>query len=293
MEVKPHSALKHRILGVYFKICRTLINRLGGLHYVDLYAGDGSAECDEAPLKKWDVPFIESLLKNAEREHLNLSCYLNDIDPECYEKLKKKVEPYAKYVKRIEKKDANVVYAEFLDQIPPNKWSIWFLDPCKHSELDFKTIECISNHRADIGGGNSRSPELIINLLTYSMQRSLTNKEDINRALGIDDSSEWETRIEKGEKTYEVFLDILLRQLEKLGYHSVYFSIEQTRPLRAHLYYLIFASSMPGAYEILNQKFDPYIKSIMKDKWIKENFYFRMQTKAKKQGMRLLTDEWD
>lgn len=48
MKVAPHTSLKHRMLGMYFLICRQVAkSRI--LYYVDLFAGDGEAECNEAP----------------------------------------------------------------------------------------------------------------------------------------------------------------------------------------------------------------------------------------------------
>ena len=292
MQVSPHTALKHRMMGVYFHICKPIIKKRGTFYYVDLYAGDGEAECDESPIAKWDVPFVRSLLSKAEQENLNLHCYLNDFDEERVQKLKKKVAPYSQYISNITQKDANEVHSQFLGKIPPEDWSVWFLDPFKHSDLKFSTIKDIASHEAhDEWNDCTRKPELIINLMTLTMQRSMSQEDEINTAIGAEDSSEWKERIADGEKAYEVFSDIFLKNLGELGYSSVYFTVGQTDSPDAVLYYLIFASSIPKAQEILAKKFKPYTESIMREAWIKENFIFRQKARLKKKGVRELS-EW-
>jgi hypothetical protein len=56
------------------------------------------------------------------------------------------------------------------------------------------------------------------------------------------------------------------------------------------VYNLIFASSVPSAYKIISKRFEPYVKRIKKDKWIKENFEFYKRAKARDEGLSLLDD---
>ena len=91
------------------------------------------------------------------------------------------------------------------------------------------------------------------------------------------------------DKTNIIFLNIFLEQLGKLGYDTVYFQIQQTA-WKSVLYYLIFATSVPTAYTIISKKFEPYIKQIQKDKWIKENFSFYKMAKERARGNLLLED---
>lgn len=290
MEVKPHTSLKHRILGVYFLICRQVMKKRK-LYYVDLYAGDGECICEEAPIQKWDTPTFRSILGNAEKEGLKVDCSLNELDSENFKKIMKKAAAYPTFVKRTTNIDANLVYGWLLEQIPKDEWSIFFLDPFKHSDLDWKTIEGISKHEGyDTFNHCGRKPELIINLMTLTMQRTMAADPDaITRALGTDD---WKGKVESknGEKVHEIFSDIFLQKLEDLGYSTISFQISQTLPFENVLYYLIFASSVPAANEILKTKFKPYVDNMMKEKWVKENFQSRMITRAKKKGNRLLTD---
>ena len=282
MQVKPHTKIKHNILDAYFAICKAVAKKLGKLNYIDLYAGDGEGECLELNPAKWDIPII-SFLNETKDSDFEVACYMNDIDPENYKKLKEKLNPYLKQVKRIECKNANEVYIDFLGEYKPTQWSIVLLDPYTYSQLEFKTIEGLSQHKGYYYGTTCRQPELIISFMTLGMQRNLKDEDGINKALGISESRIWKDRIDRGEKTYEVFLDIMLRQLQKLGYFCVYFSIEQTRPSASHLYYIIFASNNPKAFDIIDKKFAPYISKMMEQKWIKENYSFRLISNARKQ----------
>ncbi|MCG2718030.1 MAG: three-Cys-motif partner protein TcmP [Nanoarchaeota archaeon] len=290
MKVAPHTSLKHRTLGMYFYICRRVMRRRR-LYYVDLYAGDGECTCDEAPHKEWKCPFIKSLLHHAKKEDLDLICFLNDLDTDNFKKLKENTAPYKPFIGAYTNRDANAIYPLFLHQIPKDEWSIFFMDPYKHSDLDWNTIEGISKHVGyDRISKCHRKPELIINLMTLSMQRTIKcDPNSITKALGTDD---WKDRIKNknDEKIHEIFLGIFTENLGKLGYSATPFLIKQTPPNQNVLYYLIFASSIPRANEIIIKKFRPYVEKIMKEEWVKENFEYRMITKARKRGNKLLTD---
>jgi len=293
MKVTSHTSLKHRMLGAYFKICREVAKNRN-LHYVDLYAGNGEAECDETKLKRWKCPFIVSLLEYAKRGEIKLKCYLNELDSKnerLYDSLMKNVTSYKDFIVSLTKEDANVIYNTLLEKIPKNEWSIFFLDPYKYGDLNWKTIESISKHGCyDSMSKCIRKPELIINLMTCTMQRAFKyDPEGITRALGTEG---WKDRItnKTEEKAYEIFSEIFIKKLEDLGYFVNSFCIKQTLPNNNVLYYLVFASSISSANEIITKKYKPYVDRIMKDKWIKENFKYRMITKAKQSGNKLITD---
>jgi len=308
MKVSLHTSLKHRILGVYFNICKNVMkSKQRGLFYVDLYSGDGICHCDNAPMREWYPPYF-SLLKYAERDNLDLKCIFNDKDKDKIENLLDRLKPYMKYVMATFSEDANIVYRKILDMIPPNEWSIFLLDPFNHSQLHFTTIEEISKHSSfDSRSGCVRRPEMIINFMTYSMQQyirgtkrrniSPSKKEKllatIDRSLGTDI---WREKIliknksKNGEKVHQILLNIFINQLSKLGYDTVYFSITQTTAKENVIYYLIFATSIPKAYRIISQRFSPWIKKVKKEKWIKENFSFYKKAIARERGLKLLED---
>lgn len=292
MKVEPHTSLKHRMLGAYFKICRQVAKNRP-LYYVDLYSGDGEAECDEAPIKKWKCPFIRSLLEHAKKGEIQLNCFLNELDRGNYEVLKKNVGEYEKFIIGLTQNDANIAYRDALAKVPNSSWSIFFLDPCKYSELDWKTIEGLSKHTGnDPISKCVRKPELIINLMTITMQRAFkSDPEGITKSLG---GEEWKERVENmsktGEKAHEIFSDIFTRKLETLGYYVNPICVTQTPPNSNVLYYMIFASSIPNANEIIAKKYKPYIDGLMRDKWVKENFVCRMMMRARKNGNSLLGD---
>ena len=126
--------------------------------------------------------------------------------------------------------------------------------------------------------------------MTYTMQRAYKHKpEGITLALGTD---EWKDRIISADETkvHEIFSEIFIKRLENLGYTVNSFQITQTLPHANVLYYMVFASSIPNANEIIVNKYKPYIDKQLKDKWTKENFKCRLISKARKQGNTLVTD---
>jgi len=305
MNVNPHTALKHRIIGSYFKICRDVMkSKKRNLNYIDLYAGDGICECNEAPLKKWDPPYFRNI-KVCNEKKLDIKCIFNDLNN--MDILLNKLNPYKKNIITTYKENANDIVDNVFELIPPEDWNIFMLDPYLHKDLFFQTIEKISKHESyDKISRCIRKPEMIITFMTYSMQQYLKTigrddvskekKEEllvsIDRSLGTDS---WRKKIlnkkgmEREEKTHKIFLDIFLIQLGKLGYDTVYFHICQTQ-WNSVVYFLIFATSVPAAYTIISKKFEPYINKIKNDIWIKENFNFYKMAKAKEQGIKILDD---
>jgi len=308
MEVRSHTTIKHRTIGYYFRFCRDVMQSKGrSLYYVDLYSGDGVCECSEAPMTIWDPPYLK-MLEEAKKRELKLKCVFNDNDKNKIVMLRNRLRRYENFVMGIYHEDANKVYRKILNQIPPSEWSIFSLDPFKHGQLDFTTIEGIASHISyDSKIQSERKPELMITFMVYSILQAykLTksdsvskNKREnilnsIDRCLGTDSWREKVFTLENTEasdiKMNQIFLKVFLNQLEDLGYDTVSFRVEQTVH-RNIIYYLIFATSIPGAYKILSQKFEPCVRSLQKDEWIKQNFNFYKMAKAKKEGFALLDE---
>lgn len=290
MKIEPHSTLKNRTLGLYYKICIEVIKKRDKLYYVDLFAADGENVCEATDNIVRPAPFITQFLNNALNRNINITCYLNDINLDNCKKLENSIKKYSKFVKKITHEDANVIYKEILKNIPNNEWSIFFLDPSKHTELDFKTIETISKHQSyDTKNRCTRQPELIINLMTYTMQRNAKiNKSSVIKAIG---EGEWTDLIDNktsDEKTYKILHDSFIKNLENLGYFTTSIEIRQTPPLNSILYYLIFASSIPLAHEI-QQRFKKDILNYQR-KWSRENYRLRLISKLKEEGYKQLPD---
>lgn len=305
MKVRPHTSIKHRTIGYYFKICRDVMKKGRPLYYVDLYSGDGECECPDAPKPIWEPPYF-SMLKNCKDRGLSLRCVFNDKDKDKMEKLRNRLNEYEDFIIGTYHEDANKIYREILNEIPPTEWSIFSLDPQKHDQLDFSTIEGVANHKAyDPRIRGERKPELIITFMVYSILQaykaakmdaiSEKKRKDllsgIDRCLGTDSWREevsiWED-LPVGGMNYE-FLKIFLKQLEGLGYDTVVFRIEQT-VYKNIIYYLILSTSIPGVYNIISEKFEPYVKRLRDDEWVKRNFEFYKRAKAKEEGFALLDE---
>jgi three-Cys-motif partner protein len=289
MEVEPHSTLKNRTLGLYYKICIQVIKKKKKFYYADLFTGDGESTCKSTDGITYPSPFITQFLRSASKGEIDIQCYLNDIDQETVKNLKNNVNEYSKFIKKITQKDANSIYKEILEDIPEDEWSIFFLDPFKHTQLDFTTIEQISKHCAyDEKNKCTRRPELIINLMTYTMQRNARiNKGDVAKAIGEGDWMHLIDNKTEDEKTYEILHNSFIKNLEKLGYFTTSIQIRQTPPLNSVLYYLVFASSIPLAHEI-QERFKKDILKYQKS-WSQQNYRMRLVTDLKKKGYTQLT----
>lgn len=307
MIVRPHTSIKHRTIGYYFKICRGVMTRGRPLYYIDLYSGDGVCECPEAPLTTWKSPYL-IMLKESKDRKLNLRCVFNDNDREKMNKLRNELAGYEDFIIGTYNEDANRIYPDVLNQVPPDEWSIFSLDPYKHSQLNFSTIAGIANHKAhDPRIGGERKPELIITFMVYTILQaykatkkgtiSERKKENllsgVDRCLGTDlwreEISNWETSGSSEALMNQIFLKIFLGQLRNLGYYNIVFRIEQTVH-KSIVYYLIFSTSVLDVYQIISERFEPYVKRVQKEEWVKQNFSFYKMAEAKKGGLALLDE---
>lgn len=290
MEIEPHSTLKNRALGLYYKICIEVIKKRNILYYVDLFAGDGENICKATDNKLRFAPFITQFLEKAKGGKVNIVCFLNDLNHDNFIKLNKNINSYRKFITGITNEDANNVYKAILQKIPKYEWSIFFLDPYKYTELDFKTIEDISKHESyDSRSKCTRKPELIINLMTYTMQRNAKiDKTGVKKAIGEGDWLDSIDHKPEETKTYRLLHDSFIKNLENLGYFTTSIEIRQTPPLNSVLYYLIFASSIPLAHEIQERFKRDIIK--YQSKWSKDNYRLKLISKVKKEGIKPLND---
>jgi len=295
MEISLHSSKKHRALGYYINLIRDLItspkNPFNKLYYADLYCGDG--ECIVGSTgKKYDPPIIQSLLRPAKEIGFSLSCFLNDLDTDKIARMKERTKIYKDFIEYCESKDANVCFRDILKMIPPDQFSIFFLDPTNHQDLKWSTIKAISEHTHHYHG-KTRRPELIINLMTYTMLGSYRSKsfQSINESLG---TTEWLEQVEKNKEKglsapiEQTFLTVFVNQLKSLGY-SVPTPIKITNTsVDNTIYYLVWATNEQG-YDIIETRLIPWINDLMQ-KAQKENKGELKKATARKRGDRSLTE---
>lgn len=290
MEISLHSNKKHIALGYYLKIVKDLIASkrmpFKVLYYADLYCGDGRCVCEETG-KEYDPPLIQSLLRPAKMNNIPVFCFLNDINPHNMEAIKARTEEYKKFVVDYGTKDANEYYKEVLEKIPKDQFSIFFLDPFNHTQLKWTTIKEISKHIHQYGK-SIRRPELIINLMTYTMLGSYMAKsfDSINEALG---TNEWLAEVEKNKKAgisapvEKALVDVFIRQLKKLGYMvPTPIQITNTVPPNT-VYYLIWATNESG-YKVIETRIIPWLNKLMA-KTQKQNVTERIRADSRKRGI--------
>jgi len=268
------------LLDNYLKICVDVQKkRKRPFYFVDLYCGDGICEC-EKPRDKWDgSPLISA--KWAFKSQYPFFCIFNDIDPTKFDNLKINLQNYMDCIKGIFSDDANKIYTNILKIIPKNEHSLFFLDPQTHTQLYWTTVKNISDHTQDDWYGNPfvRRPELLINLMTYTMQRDY--KQNPKYIDGFYGNKNWRETIKecevKGIPVHIGFLKAYVTQLQEIYSQNPFFvEVRQVgRGLKlekaATIYYLIFVTSHPKASEIF-ESLTKYVDKYRKIKWAKDFF---------------------
>jgi three-Cys-motif partner protein len=294
MDIRIHSRDKHRVFGYYFKLIRDLLVKVKAfrpLQYADLFCGDG--KCVIASTSKiYSPPIIDSILKPAaEHKEFSVRCFLNDLDQNKTEEMRKNTKDYAEFIEEIEHKDANEYYKEILKKIPPDKFSIFLLDPYNHSQLKWSTIKGISEHTHVYGNGKIRRPELVINLMVYTMAGSYMAKSynSINESLGTDS---WLKEIDKNKEAgiaqpiFTAFFAVFKRQLESLGYKVPTPIAIETAENNNPIYFIVWATNEEG-YNIIERHLIPNAKK-MAEKAHKED---KGELKRAKAGVECL-EKW-
>jgi len=281
MEVQFHSRIKHWLLDNYLKICVDVQKgRKRPFYYVDLYSGDGKCECNN-PKVTWEGSPLVAVRRGKSSPH-PFYCIFNDNNPKRISDLKRNLNDYIIYVKDMFDKDANEIYRKVLEIIPTTEHSLFFLDPFKHTELYWSTVESISKHIADddyYGSKFVRRPELLINLMTLSMQRDYKqHPEHIDRFYG---NTNWKSivddYIKNGHSAHTGFLIAYVKQLYGIYKQNPFFiEVKQVgRGLKKGksnvIYYLVFVTSHPKA-SLIFRNFQRYVEKYKKEKWAKEYF---------------------
>lgn len=302
MDVRLHSKVKHLIIAYYFGIFKNFLSSKGPMYslcYADLFAGDGKCTCSQMPdelveyypddcPREWLPPYF-SLFKYAEERKFKLKCMFNDLNPEHVESLRRSTADYSNFIADIGNQDANQYYKRALDLIgDPGKPSLFFLDPTNHDHLSFSTIEGIASFEDKAKG---RKPELIINLMAYSMLEAVTrgrqkDYDTITKSLGTDT---WIEKLEEYraiQKTHELFRDAFLWKLHDLGYYTTDYLIKSTK-VRSPVFYLVFATSQKRTYEVHKDMKEP-VEKIMAENWVARNFEVYKMIEAKKKGYKFI-----
>jgi len=309
LNVKLHTKLKHKILSYYFSSGWKNAFKSGNiysLYYVDLFAGDGFCVCDELDeelekylpgdlsKRKWEPSFF-SLMSFAKETDFDLKCIFNDKNESSIKSLLEKVDEggYSNFIAGHYCKDANIVYEDVLNTIEkPNKPSLFFIDPTNHTQLKFSTIEKIAKFKDEKTG---RMPELIINFMLNSifmaMKRGLPEGDlrSINSFLGTKFKREDILGIknDNSKKTYEIFLNIYIEKLEKLGYYCNFHLIKSTKT-QSPIYYLIFATYNKKVFS-LYKNVNAYVQNL-EEEWVKKNYTIKTMADVKKKGQTFLHD---
>ena len=297
MEISLHSNQKHIALSYYLSIIKNLImsqnTPFKKLYYVDLYCGDGVCEVKKTG-SEYECPLIDSILKKAKEGKFSVCCFLNDLDSIKIKGMKEHTKDFEGFVKQYSSEDANKCYKKILELIPKDQFCIFFLDPTNHKDLKWNTIKAISEHTHTYYGTRIRRPELIINLMIYTLLGSYKagSYKSINENLGTDKWMDLITKYkDEGVKKpiEQAFLDTFVSQLKSLGYEvPTPIEIKSTRA-KNNIYYLIWATNEAG-YKIIENKVMPYLRRTV-NKTLKSNENTLIKIGAKEKGNSSL-DNW-
>jgi len=292
--VKYHSKIKHRLLGGYLRVCVKNVksHRQRPFIVVDLYAGDGISIC-ERPKETWEGS-AKIIAKWVSEAGGNAYCILNEMDSSLIPQLRKNTEEYKEVIKEIYNDDANKVYKEILSKhVPKDSHSIFFLDPYKHSDLKFSTVEDIAQHSLEDryrGITFTRRPELIINFPSYTMLMSIKqNKKLITEFMGTDKWKKVIDKIHRRFKKDEMLFLIYWQQLSRYyGEDGITFVKVKSLDTNSPVYYLIFAATHPLAKKI-HQRFKRWIEKNYED-FRKMGFELILKEEVKRQNIKTLDD---
>jgi len=289
--VKYHSKIKHRLLGGYLKVCVENVrsHRRRPFIVVDLYAGDGISVCKE-PEESWEGS-AQIIAKWVSKAGKNAYCILNEKEPSLIPCLEKNIEEYKEVVKKIYNDDANKIYKEILSKyVPKESHSIFFLDPYKHSDLKFSTVEGIAQHSIEDsykGAAFVRRPELIINFPSYTMLMSIKQNEDlITEFIGTD---KWKEELAKKPRRITKDMVLFMVYWKQLAcYYGDGITYVKVKSLGANspVYYLIFAATHPLAKKI-HKRFKEWIEKNYDD-FRKMGFELILKEEVKKKSIKTL-----
>lgn len=274
-----HTQKKAKLVGIWYRICIEVEKYKRRFNIVDLYAGDGFARyrTPKGIQKDWGPPLRAiSMIKKSGAN--NIKCIFNDISPNRIQKLQANLEEHIdrhskeEYIIDFYNEDANTVHRKILQRIEAGNHNLFFLDPRRHSQLHWSTIKDIAEFSTPDHYRNQsfmRRPELLVNFMTYTMQKNYRTSEKVRR--GVDKSlgvsrETWMKKVKKykddGIPVYQAFLDIFLDQLsiyygKDKGIHPFPVTGVQSE---GPIYFLVLASNHPMAHEITLTRFSSYIE---------------------------------
>jgi three-Cys-motif partner protein len=280
-----HTLKKAKLVGIWYKICIEVEKfKEKKFNIIDLYAGDGFSRhrTPDGVKQEWGPP-LRAISMIVESQAKNVRCAFNDREKRKIEKLEKNLMENINGFNKKEQiigffhKDANIVYNDLFQFIDARNHNLFFLDPQKHGQLHWNSIEDIVNFSInDTYKNNSfiRRPELLINFMTYTMQKNYKTSEkvrdEIDKSLGVSRQT-WMKKVKECEineiPVYRAFLDIFIEKLneyypkEKCILPFPVSGVQSEGPI----YFLILASTHPMAHKITFNKFDKYITREFKE----------------------------
>ncbi|KXS46504.1 MAG: hypothetical protein AWU58_489 [Methanohalophilus sp. T328-1] len=273
-EIVPwHSKQKHEFLRRYLSIWTEMVGNhsksVPTLDIIDLYASWGQCSCKENG-EKWPgtAKLAAECLTKYERPRL---LFLNTYNPNP-DHLKLQEENLVDILQdyTIEKKITTLPIEDAVDvaleEANLNFPTLWLLDPYGPKQLPWEVVEKICSakrtYKNKSGESCDRKPEVLINLMTSSLQREIHNKNLICNSLGITEA-EWkdlELRANKSGNAREVLVDAYIERLSQF-YEKAPIKFLVTGNHKNVVYtLLLFTDSNAGHYVTKKYKLPDFYK---------------------------------
>lgn len=227
-EVVPwHSKQKHEFLRNYLSIWSEMVGNhsksVPSLDIIDLYASWGQCSCDEKD-EKWlgTAALAAECLDYYSRPGM---LFLNTYNPDSNlldlqrQNLETILGSY-NVKTRITTLPIEEAVDVALDEVNLNFPTLWLLDPYGPKQLPWNVVEKICSaertFKDRFGNLRTRRPEVLINLMTSSLQREIHNKNVICNSLGITEE-QWKDLEQRsgGGKTTSVIVDAYAERLSQ------------------------------------------------------------------------------
>lgn len=297
-EVKYHTRLKHKFIEIYLDFYLKNVaenakkrNKLPpSLEIYDLYAGKGRCHCKDCEIlgfkeDSWEGSALLAarcigVYPNGTRLFLNSYHNAPEENTNQVNALKDSLTEYfTKYPDLIGKTTITSLPIEESIDEAQKKFnrdfpSIWILDPYDPKQLPWHIIEYIGNQRGKINKNDNslqRRPELIINFMSWYLQRfSETQPKTTSIALGIPES-EWKPRfkeyLDQGMNVREAFLKLYFNRLKELyGRDPVFYLVRDTSN-RAIIYAMLLCSISDAGHFLMKKHGLPKLQKYEIEVW--------------------------
>jgi three-Cys-motif partner protein len=249
------SEEKLAILGGYLPaFAKATKGKAPGWYALDLFAGGGLNYSETQQAEIPGSPLI-ALTSGPPDGPEPIEVVMAEEDDNTFAALEHRTAEYGERAQRFPE-DSNRVIDEMLARLPPRAPAFAFLDP-EGSELDWKTVEAIAEHKR---GHSQTKIEQLILFSDMGIARLVNGYPDyVTRVFGHQRWKPVSDRRARGEITAEdartAYVKLYAEGLKELGYKTV-LDRQITKAAGQPMYFLLFASDHVAGKTIMDNRFD-------------------------------------